>query len=131
MTEQCLLSACALNLKRMVKLLKRRLLQTLYSMFFSLEQLRAEFFEDFSGFVNRTISGRHPMGWCFTTSSLSQYTLSSNSCTRRPRRKDRTHPHQRAAGHDPFRRTSSCKRRASCRGRSRLVCPARTIHYRP
>jgi hypothetical protein len=43
----------------MVKLLKRRLLQTLYSMFFSLEQLRAEFFEDFSGFVNRTVSGSH------------------------------------------------------------------------
>ena len=58
-TEQCLLSACALNLKRMVKLLKRRLLQTLYSMFFSLEQLRAEFFEDFSGFVNRTLLNSH------------------------------------------------------------------------
>ena len=43
-TEQCLLSACALNLKRMVRLLKGRLLQTLYSMFFSSEDFRAVFF---------------------------------------------------------------------------------------
>jgi hypothetical protein len=54
-TEQCLLSACALNLKRMVKLLKGSFFQTLYSMFFSSEQLWAVFFEDFSGFVNSTI----------------------------------------------------------------------------
>ncbi len=43
-TEQCLLSACALNLKRMVRLLKGRLLQTLYSMFFSSEDFRTVFF---------------------------------------------------------------------------------------
>jgi len=54
-TEQCLLSACALNLKRMVKLLKGKLLQTIYSMFISSVDYRAVFFEKFSGFVNRAV----------------------------------------------------------------------------
>lgn len=36
-TEQCLLSACALNLKRMVKLLKGKFLQLIYTMLYSSE----------------------------------------------------------------------------------------------
>ena len=67
-TEQCLLSACALNLKRMVKLLKGSFFQTLYSMFFSSEQLRAVFFEDCSGFVNSTISVTPLLGLRFADS---------------------------------------------------------------
>ncbi|SDB58841.1 Transposase DDE domain-containing protein, partial [Ruminococcaceae bacterium FB2012] len=54
-TEQCLLSACALNLKRMVKLLKGELLQTIYSMFSARRTSGLYFFEKFSGFVNSTI----------------------------------------------------------------------------
>lgn len=42
-TEQCLLSACALNLKRMVKLIKGRLLHTIYSIYFSSVRFRAFF----------------------------------------------------------------------------------------
>ena len=58
-TEQCLLSACALNLKRMVKLLKGKLLQTIHSIFFSSEDFRAVFIGAKEWFVNRAISGRH------------------------------------------------------------------------
>ena len=49
MTEQCLLSACALNLKRMVKFLKGKLLQTLYLLIYSSERLRAVFLFEIKG----------------------------------------------------------------------------------
>ena len=70
-TEQCLLSACALNLKRMVKLLKGRLLQTIYSMFFSLEDFRAVFFlrnlvglstGPKQGVISKGVGSNHPLG---------------------------------------------------------------------